>query len=264
MFTKVETKEIALEMKGLFSFDWDETILSKHMNKIILQAFNIHNKKDIEAMLALPNIEEKIWAIASQIEPRGKATEWKALFEKLIEDNHHISIATYGQFPELIRRYLKDKINLSEDVVSKIHIVCYMYPSDVGNGKNRHIEESIAHFKRDKNNTIVVLVEDSQENLDAAVSAGKLHPNGAVLAPKDEKDQSPTNPNMFITTPHISKVLELSEQLKKEISIYQAVAKTQSEKSLFGNTLCTFKPAPKAQEEAQQPEALQINSANLT
>lgn len=187
------------QMGALFALDLEDTISSK-------------------CLICPDGLDSKSqWEKVKNIEPRGSADEWKKIFEKLDADGHQIAIVTFNKSKELVHRYLQEKIGLSNELLGKIFLNCWL-PEDESIGKNQHIAQAIEHFKRDKTNTNIILVEDRFEHLEIAKHAGLLHKDGAVLAPKNQEDRNPLDLKSYISTPHLEKIRDLSNQLKKEIS----------------------------------------------
>jgi hypothetical protein len=195
---------------ALFTFDFDKTISGEHMHNAMCDA-GVDSRSD-----------EDQWNLcAKNIEPRGSAAEWKTLFEKLIADGHQVAILSFNDFPRMVQRYLREKIGLSEETLGKMFLNCWL-PDDENIGKNQHIDQAVAHFQRDKADRNIILVEDSTDNLRIATAAGKLHANGAVIAPTGPQDEDPKNPEAYLTAPHIAQVTRLSEQFKNEIAATRA------------------------------------------
>lgn len=186
----------------LFAFDFDLTITSQQTHNIIYK--NRLDRAD----------KDEQWKVVQPIEPRGEAQQWRILFQDLIDNGHQITIISYNNFPDIVGRYLRDKIGLSEDVLNKIYINCWM-PDDMEFGKNIHIQQSLKHFGSKLSNSKVVLVEDSKYNLQMANKANLLIKNGSILAPITEADICPNNPNIVNSAPHIKQVMELSLSLKQ-------------------------------------------------
>lgn len=205
---------------ALFCFDFDETISSKHVHNSIMRAHLSRGTDDQQ------------WEVIKNIKPRGSASEWKALFEKLITDGHQVAILSYSQFPRIIDRYLKEIIGLEKEILDQIFVNSWL-PDDQNSGKNKHIRQAIDYFHRDTTDKNIVLVEDSIENLKMAKQG--LHKDGAILAPKNASDSDPNDSKLYLTAPHIAEVARLSEQLKNEIAVAaKANVASQDPKKFYG------------------------------
>jgi len=186
---------------ALFAFDFDETITSRHVYFAIVAA-KLKSTRGVD-------LTDQQYAIASTIEPRGSAAQWRELFEKLIADGHKIAIVTYNPFELVVQRYLKEKLGLSDDVLEKISFNCIHHNAKYL-GKDRQIAAAKAHFEIDDNRNII-LVEDDITNLLRA----RIQGMSIVLAPTNPEDADlRSNLKTYLTAPHIAQVAKLSDTLK--------------------------------------------------
>ena len=69
------------------------------------------------------------------------ANEWKKIIMKNIDDGYRVSIASFNDYPEIIKLYLEKTIQLPKEYIDKININAWMpdYPEE--SNKNRHIDQ---------------------------------------------------------------------------------------------------------------------------
>lgn len=188
---------------ALIAIDFDFTISSKHTHNMIV-------------MLDLKHAdEEKQWEAVKDVKPRGTAQEWKNALEALLKEGHDLAILSENLFPRIVYRFMQDIIGLSETTISQIYLNCES-TKDRSQGKNEHLKRANNHFKRSEGNRDVILVEDSQKNIDIATKANLLHPTlGVILAPTTEEHR---DNNAFVTAPHLTQLLTNSQKLKPKVS----------------------------------------------
>lgn len=160
--------------KGLFCFDFDQTIAKEHVHNAIMHY--VRSDSSVESN------EEKQWTIAKAIAPRATAEKWKNLFTKLNQEGHQIAIVAFNKFPHIIKRYLKKIINLPDALLEKIYI--HSWCPNIIKDKNCHIDQVVTYYK--SNNKYVVLVDDSADDLKEASS--RLHADGGILVDDQSDD----------------------------------------------------------------------------
>lgn len=161
---------------ALFIIDFDRTIVDGHTHNTILTA--------IRSRGVTADDKEAQWGLIKTMHALGGSDKWKAVFTSMLENGHHVAIASFNSYPHVIPRFLREVIGLTEDQVSRIHVNAWLPADPVSADKNEHIEQIISHFypagdrpRRDQ----VVLVDDSDNNIIAAEVADFR----AVQAEKD-------------------------------------------------------------------------------
>ncbi|QRN04156.1 hypothetical protein GH742_09870 [Legionella sp. MW5194] len=139
----------------LFIFDFDGTIVSENTHNLLAASSG--------------NLEE-LWHILSRIEPLGGAEIWKETFQLLFKKGHHVAIASFNSFGDLLfPRYLKEVIGLEASEVARICIHSWLPLPEQGRNKNQHIKaiQSELNYQGP-----TCLVDDDDGNLKAAKSQG--------------------------------------------------------------------------------------------
>lgn len=147
-------------MQALFIIDFDLTISSQHIHNLLITAIarGEIDEADMDAA----------WQYVKNIPPTGSAERWRNMLMQLIDAHYLVAIASFGSFPEIIYRYLKDKINLPEKYLQKIFIESWLPENPTLANKNEHIRNVIDHFHYQGDPTHVILVDDSEYNCLAA------------------------------------------------------------------------------------------------
>ncbi len=194
--------------RGLIAFDFDETITNQHVYEM-LTLCGLHDTNT-----------ETQWKAIQNIKPRGLAHEWKTAFEELFYAGHDIAIVSYNPHVELIRRFLKEKIGLDEQILKNIHIESWLpeEKAQKSHGKNFHLCAAAKHFNRDPQDRNIILIEDSRTNLQKAEEL--LHPQyGSVYTDFRQEGNE---------APHIHQTLAQARQLSKELDEQAALQHDES------------------------------------
>lgn len=154
----------------LFVFDFDNTITSDHTHNRIMAAIDAEKKQFRTSLLK--NDTEKQWDIIKTIPPIGNSSDWKNLFENIIESGNAVAIASYNAFGEyIIPRYLKEIVGLPENIINMIRVESWLPAKDVTvEGKNQHIANLLGTYEGAKPD--VILIDDSEDMITAASNQG--------------------------------------------------------------------------------------------
>ncbi|KTC97519.1 hypothetical protein [Legionella erythra] len=139
----------------LFIFDFDGTIVSQNTHNLLTDSSG--------------NLEES-WQILSKIEPLGGTEIWKHTFQLLLKKGHHVAIASFNSFGELLfPRYLREIIGLEPSEADRICIQSWLPLPLQGANKNQHIHAIQSELNY---HGPTCLVDDDETNLKAAKSEG--------------------------------------------------------------------------------------------
>ena len=144
----------------LFAIDFDLTLTTVHIHNMLSQAIlvGIVQKNDIEAQ----------WQYVKHVLPTGTAVDWLRVITQLQNDGHYVAIASFGEFPLIIDRYLKEIIGVN-DVFVESWLPEHLDQAD----KGQHIRNIMHHYQLDHlPPEKIVLVDDAEPNLRAAKAAG--------------------------------------------------------------------------------------------
>jgi len=118
------------------------------------------------------------------------------LFQKILQNGHHIAITSFGLYPEIVNTYVTDLVSCKEDKDKIFILRCTHeelqenYPNvrlitPMCEGKSLYISVAMDHFNIPISELHrVVFVDDVQRNIDSACKAG-IH--NAILADKQQK-----------------------------------------------------------------------------
>lgn len=155
----------ALKENHLFCIDFDETISQSHIHNLL-------------AGRGLPD-DDAGWQEAQKVQPTTSASAqgktWKGEIERLTQAGHSVAIVSYSNYPNIVRRYLKEKVGLDDDTMSKIKIESGFPQGDMGIvGKSEHIERACRDFSIEFAKHQIVLIDDSGTNIRLAREAGHV------------------------------------------------------------------------------------------
>lgn len=153
---------------ALIIIDFDLTISSKHIHNLLA------NSK--------MSTSDTQWGVIQDVEPIQFSDEnmiitWQALFQEMHAAGHRIAIASFSSYGDMIKKYLKEKLQLSEQLLSTILIEAW-FPENAQTGnKNKHIAKIIENIKQTYHedysiNAEIVLIDDSENNLINAKKMG--------------------------------------------------------------------------------------------
>ena len=114
------------------------------------------------------------WQVVQRFASHGADYRWRQILMDAIDSGAEVAIVSYSEFPHIIARFLREKIQLDESYASQITI-CSHFPEDMKNGKNEHIQEvmdgkGITIDANIKSNT--VLLDDDGNNISQADKVG--------------------------------------------------------------------------------------------
>jgi hypothetical protein len=97
---------------------------------------------------------------------------WKEVIEGLIDRGHKVVIASFSSFPGVLKIFLQEVLQLDPIKLESIPIVSWLpeYPDSAN--KNHHLLQGILLAQHSASDGEVVLVDDSQRNLDGARMLG--------------------------------------------------------------------------------------------
>lgn len=178
----------------LFCFDFDNTISSAHVHQRVRamledpthKIHKIHKKRvlgirvlSIKDFCKLPS--EKQWELVREvvgnIPPRGEKGQMRALLQQLIDKHKRIAITSFGDFPGVVKEYLRQIVGLEERYLNRVHINCWRPDKNhqKGYGKNQHLEDSLGDFcesLRIVEAVAVVLIDDESLSIRKAGEVG--------------------------------------------------------------------------------------------
>lgn len=165
--------------KKYFIFDFDQTVIKTNLhNKIneYLETMKNTSNKPISNEEIYNAVVQESESEYDPIKGKGENSNWNYIFKFLIKRKIPVAIATFCDYPEIIKLYLEKKIGLSSDEILDIKIVSKERPKDCVN-KNNMIQEIVEswdeNYKSEKSNfcwnqQLVVFVDD---NIDFIIAA---------------------------------------------------------------------------------------------
>ncbi|KAF5271507.1 hypothetical protein FQR65_LT05127 [Abscondita terminalis] len=156
--------------KKLFVFDFDGTIVSGHTHNAIINAKRkAANPENVDA-----------WETVKNFPIIGAPRDWKNIFEILKQQEHYVTIASFNAYPEIIPKFLEEKVGLEKDFINKI-IMKVKFPADPQKAtKNEYIQEASDDFIKESGEKKdfsgdpkdIILIDDSKKNIKAAREKG--------------------------------------------------------------------------------------------
>lgn len=177
---------------GHFMFDVDHTIIDGHTH-------NFFGYKGISPAKSPEEQEAHFQTLmAKGFSPIGNSAEqWRNLINTLLLDGHTVSIVSFSNYGNyIVPKYLKHIIELDEETLNKIHIESWLPRDNMTANKNLHIQNALAKHNAIATPSEVILIDDSESNIQEAQRAGYR----TILA----------TPNAN----HIQEALDLSKKLK--------------------------------------------------
>lgn len=160
---------------GLFIIDFDFTMLAGHTHNTIARANTHDENRQWELIKSFPQICYR---------DDNVTITWKDIIEKMSAQGHQVAIASFSQYPHIIRRYLQEVVGLTQKMIDDIFIEAWL-PYEMPRDKNHHIMNIINHIEYKNIPASIVLIDDSEPNINAALgsqmSVVKATPDGKHL-----------------------------------------------------------------------------------
>jgi molybdopterin converting factor small subunit len=98
-------------------------------------------KEDVESM-------DRQWELVRHFNSLGAANDWKKVISEALANGDCVSIVSYSNYPNMISRFLQEKIGLDVDQLKQIPVISYLPSQNEQDfyGKNSHIKKAMAEF----------------------------------------------------------------------------------------------------------------------
>lgn len=124
-------------------------------------------KEDVGSM-------DRQWELVRHFNPLGAANDWKKVISEAVANGDCIAVVSYSNYPNIISRFLQDKIGLDVDQLKQIPVIAYLPSQNEQDfyGKNNHIKKAMDEFgvkdKMEDLHKAMIFVDDDLNNCDLA------------------------------------------------------------------------------------------------